>query len=43
VESIDDLMRSYYFLREQNVRIRFGPGGIPPPARCFCTSKDPTE
>jgi len=29
VESIDDIMRSYYFLREQNVRIRFGPGRHP--------------
>ncbi|MCC6472582.1 MAG: VOC family protein [Burkholderiales bacterium] len=26
VEDIDDIMRSYYFLREQGVRIVFGPG-----------------
>jgi 2,3-dihydroxy-p-cumate/2,3-dihydroxybenzoate 3,4-dioxygenase len=26
VESIDDVMRSYYFLRDRGVNIRFGPG-----------------
>lgn len=26
VESIDDVMRAYYFLRENNVKILFGPG-----------------
>jgi 2,3-dihydroxy-p-cumate/2,3-dihydroxybenzoate 3,4-dioxygenase len=35
VESIDDVMRSYYFLREQNVRIRFGPGRHPTSGAIF--------
>jgi 2,3-dihydroxy-p-cumate/2,3-dihydroxybenzoate 3,4-dioxygenase len=35
VESIDDLMRSYYFLREQNVKIRFGPGRHPTSGAMF--------
>lgn len=35
VESIDDIMRSYYFLREQNVRIRFGPGRHPTSSAVF--------
>jgi 2,3-dihydroxy-p-cumate/2,3-dihydroxybenzoate 3,4-dioxygenase len=35
VESIDDIMRSYYFLREQNVRIRFGPGRHPTSGAMF--------
>jgi hypothetical protein len=39
VESIDDVMRSYYFLRERNVRIRFGPGGTRRRARCSSISK----
>jgi 2,3-dihydroxy-p-cumate/2,3-dihydroxybenzoate 3,4-dioxygenase len=26
VESVDDIMRSYYFLRDRQVRIQFGPG-----------------
>jgi len=42
VESIDDIMRSYYFLREKNVRIRFGPGRHPTSGRCFCISMGPT-
>jgi len=29
VTSVDDIMRSYYFLREQGVHIRFGPGRHP--------------
>lgn len=29
VDSIDDLMRSYYFLKQQGVPIRFGPGRHP--------------
>jgi 2,3-dihydroxy-p-cumate/2,3-dihydroxybenzoate 3,4-dioxygenase len=29
VEDIDDVMRSYYFLRERNVKIVFGPGRHP--------------
>jgi 2,3-dihydroxy-p-cumate/2,3-dihydroxybenzoate 3,4-dioxygenase len=35
VASIDDIMRSYYFLREQNVRIRFGPGLHPTSGAMF--------
>ena len=35
VESIDDIMRSYYFLREQNVKIRFGPGRHPTSGAMF--------
>jgi 2,3-dihydroxy-p-cumate/2,3-dihydroxybenzoate 3,4-dioxygenase len=35
VESIDDLMRSYYFLREQKVKIRFGPGRHPTSGAMF--------
>ena len=29
VESLDDIMRSYYFLTERQVQIRFGPGASP--------------
>jgi len=35
VESIDDIMRSYYFLRERNIRIRFGPGRHPTSGAMF--------
>jgi 2,3-dihydroxy-p-cumate/2,3-dihydroxybenzoate 3,4-dioxygenase len=35
VESIDDIMRSYYFLRDQNVKIRFGPGRHPTSGAMF--------
>lgn len=35
VQSIDDIMRSYYFLREKNVRIRFGPGRHPTSGAMF--------
>jgi 2,3-dihydroxy-p-cumate/2,3-dihydroxybenzoate 3,4-dioxygenase len=35
VESIDDIMRSYYFLKENNVRIRFGPGRHPTSGAMF--------
>jgi 2,3-dihydroxy-p-cumate/2,3-dihydroxybenzoate 3,4-dioxygenase len=41
VESIDDLMRSYYFLREQNVRIRFGPGRHPTSGAMFLYFEGP--
>jgi 2,3-dihydroxy-p-cumate/2,3-dihydroxybenzoate 3,4-dioxygenase len=43
VESIDDLMRSYYFLREQNVRIRFGPGRHPTSGAMFLYFDGPDE
>ena len=35
VQSVDDIMRSYYFLREQNVKIRFGPGRHPTSGAMF--------
>jgi 2,3-dihydroxy-p-cumate/2,3-dihydroxybenzoate 3,4-dioxygenase len=35
VESIDDIMRSYYFLKEQGVKIRFGPGRHPTSGAMF--------
>ena len=43
VESIDDIMRSYYFLREQNVRIRFGPGRHPTSGAMFLYFDGPDE
>ncbi len=41
VESIDDVMRSYYFLREKNVRIRFGPGRHPTSGAMFLYFEGP--
>jgi 2,3-dihydroxy-p-cumate/2,3-dihydroxybenzoate 3,4-dioxygenase len=41
VESFDDIMRSYYFLREQNVRIRFGPGRHPTSGAIFLYFEGP--
>jgi len=41
VESIDDIMRSYYFLREQGVRIRFGPGRHPTSGAMFLYFEGP--
>jgi len=41
VESIDDVMRSYYFLREQNVRILFGPGRHPTSGAMFLYFQGP--
>jgi len=41
VESIDDIMRSYYFLLEQNVRIRFGPGRHPTSGAMFLYFEGP--
>ena len=35
VEDFDDIMRSYYFLREQGVKIVFGPGRHPSSSACF--------
>lgn len=35
VEDIDDVMRSYYFLREKGVRIVFGPGRHPSSSAVF--------
>jgi 2,3-dihydroxy-p-cumate/2,3-dihydroxybenzoate 3,4-dioxygenase len=33
VEGVDDIMRAYYFLRERDVRIVFGPGRHPTSSR----------
>ncbi|HVW67984.1 MAG TPA: VOC family protein [Steroidobacteraceae bacterium] len=41
VESIDDIMRSYYLLREQGVRIRFGPGRHPTSGATFLYFEGP--
>lgn len=41
VESIDDIMRSYYFLREQGVPIRFGPGRHPTSGAMFLYFEGP--
>jgi 2,3-dihydroxy-p-cumate/2,3-dihydroxybenzoate 3,4-dioxygenase len=35
VESADDVMRSYYFLKSRNVRIQFGPGRHPTSSAMF--------
>jgi len=40
---IDDIMRSYYFLKEQNVRIRFGPGRHPTSGAMFLYFEGPDE
>jgi 2,3-dihydroxy-p-cumate/2,3-dihydroxybenzoate 3,4-dioxygenase len=41
VESIDDVMRSYYFLCERNVPIRFGPGRHPTSGAMFLYFEGP--
>jgi 2,3-dihydroxy-p-cumate/2,3-dihydroxybenzoate 3,4-dioxygenase len=41
VQSIDDIMRSYYFLKEQNVKIRFGPGRHPTSGAMFLYFEGP--
>src|SRR3984893_544224 len=41
VEGIDDIMRSYYFLREQGVHIRFGPGRHPTSGAIFLYFEGP--
>lgn len=41
VAAVDDLMRSYYFLREQGVRIRFGPGRHPTSGAIFLYFEGP--
>jgi 2,3-dihydroxy-p-cumate/2,3-dihydroxybenzoate 3,4-dioxygenase len=41
VGSIDDVMRSYYFLRERNVRIVFGPGRHPTSSAIFLYFEGP--
>ena len=41
VESIDDIMRSYYFLSEHQVQIRFGPGRHPTSGAMFLYYEGP--
>jgi len=41
VASIDDVMRSYYFLREKGVRIVFGPGRHATSGAVFCYFEGP--
>jgi 2,3-dihydroxy-p-cumate/2,3-dihydroxybenzoate 3,4-dioxygenase len=41
VSSIDDVMRAYYFLRENNVRIVFGPGRHPTSSAIFLYYEGP--
>ena len=41
VEGIDDIMRAYYFLREHNVRIVFGPGRHPTSSAIFLYYEGP--
>lgn len=41
VVDLDDVMRSYYFLRSQGVRIVFGPGRHPTSSACFLYFEGP--
>lgn len=41
VESIDDIMRSYYFLTERQIQIRFGPGRHPTSGAMFLYYEGP--
>ena len=41
VESVDDLMRAYYFLRERGIRILFGPGRHPTSGAMFLYFEGP--
>ncbi len=41
VHGIDDVMRSYYFLREQGVKIVFGPGRHPTSSAVFLYFEGP--
>jgi 2,3-dihydroxy-p-cumate/2,3-dihydroxybenzoate 3,4-dioxygenase len=43
VEDLDDIMRSYYFLREQGVRIVFGPGRHPSSSAMFLYFEGPDK
>ncbi len=43
VEDIDDIMRSYYFLREKGVRIVFGPGRHATSSACFLYFEGPDK
>jgi 2,3-dihydroxy-p-cumate/2,3-dihydroxybenzoate 3,4-dioxygenase len=41
VQGVDDIMRSYYFLREQGVKIVFGPGRHPTSGAVFLYFEGP--
>jgi 2,3-dihydroxy-p-cumate/2,3-dihydroxybenzoate 3,4-dioxygenase len=41
VEDLDDIMRSWYFLQQQGVRIVFGPGRHPTSSACFLYFEGP--
>lgn len=41
VHDIDDVMRSYYFLRQKGVKIVFGPGRHPTSSACFLYFEGP--
>ena len=41
VAGVDDVMRAYYFLREQGVRIVFGPGRHPTSSAIFLYFEGP--
>ena len=41
VESVDDVMRAYYFLREQGIKIVFGPGRHPTSSAIFLYFEGP--
>ncbi|MGY6258926.1 VOC family protein [Paraburkholderia caledonica] len=41
VESIDDVMRAWYILKEKNIRIRFGPGRHPTSGAMFLYFEGP--
>ena len=41
VESIDDVMRAYYFLRDRGINIRFGPGRHPTSGAVFLYFEGP--
>lgn len=41
VESIDDVMRAYYFLRDKGINIRFGPGRHPTSGAVFLYFEGP--
>ncbi len=43
VEDFDDVMRSYYFLREKGVKIVFGPGRHPSSSACFLYFEGPDK
>lgn len=43
VESLDDVMRSYYLLKQQGVKIKFGPGRHPTSGAIFLYFEGPDE